>query len=641
MTAADSYQHVLIGTAGHIDHGKTRLVARLTGVDTDRLPEEKSRGISIDLGFAHWERDGFRFGVVDVPGHEKFVKNMVAGATGINLALMVVAADDSVMPQTREHLEIMDLLGVQMGLVAITKTDLVDAEFVELVQAEVEELVAGTFLEGCPLIPVSSETGAGFAELQDELAHIAGQIEWPQGDALFRMPVDRVFSLPGHGTIGTGSVLSGDVHPGDALELLPEQRSVRVRSVESHGSQADDSGPRTRTAVNLAGLKTGEIQRGQELATPGFLQPSTRLLVELRSLSSSPLVLKDRLELSLHLGTAEALVRLVLKGRVFKPGERGFAELRSRIPVVAAYGQRFILRRVSPAVTLAGGTVLDPFIPPGKRIRDLEAAGMALSQSSQIGRLSYVLSQQDRIDTAPLWATWKTGLSSEQYAEFLGQLRSDNTVLEIGVEDRQRLIHRDRLESLSRSVMRTIRAELERQQPRRALPKNTLLTACRGIADDDLLEIMLDHLVRKKQLAKVGEQLGPADLQVKLTKKQQRWRETILQSIAESHLTPPTNKELADAVGQTWDQIEPLLHLCVEDGLLIKIGKLLYFTPQAVDDARIKCGEFLATEKEATLSQLREVWKVSRKFAVPLCEYFDEQGITVRDGDLRRSGPRM
>ncbi|MCH8831042.1 MAG: selenocysteine-specific translation elongation factor, partial [Planctomycetes bacterium] len=281
-------KHVIVGTAGHIDHGKTRLVGRLTGIATDRLPEEKARGISIDLGFAYWEDDRFRFGVVDVPGHERFVKNMVAGATGVNLALLVIAADDSVMPQTREHLEIMDLLGVQTGVIAITKTDVVDADFVELVQTEIEELVVGTFLEGCPIVPVSSETGAGIDELRSTISRIAAGIDWPESHDVFRLPIDRVFSITGHGTVATGSALSGDVHAGDILELLPEQREVRVRNVESHGTGIADSSARRRTAVNLAGVKTGEITRGQELATPGFLRPTLRLIVHLKLISSSP-----------------------------------------------------------------------------------------------------------------------------------------------------------------------------------------------------------------------------------------------------------------------------------------------------------------------------------------------------------------
>ncbi|RMG38415.1 MAG: selenocysteine-specific translation elongation factor, partial [Planctomycetota bacterium] len=268
-TTSTRQKHVIVGTAGHIDHGKTRLVARLTNIDTDRLPEEKARGISIDLGFAHWETDGVQFGVVDVPGHERFVRNMVAGATGINVALLVVAADDGVMPQTREHLDIMDLLGIPRGVIAITKTDLVDEELIALVEEDIREHVRGTFLQDAPIVPVSAVTGEGIEALKRALADVAADAEDARSDDFFRMPIDRVFSVPGHGTVVTGSVQSGAVAAGDTLELLPEGRTVRVRSVENHGRLVEAAASWQRTAVNLAGVRREEVRRGQELVTPG------------------------------------------------------------------------------------------------------------------------------------------------------------------------------------------------------------------------------------------------------------------------------------------------------------------------------------------------------------------------------------
>ena len=391
MTDETALQHILIGTAGHIDHGKTRLVGKLTNINTDRLPEERSRGISIDLGFAHWESDGIQFGVVDVPGHERFVKNMVAGATGVDLALLVVAADDGVMPQTREHLEIMDLLGLKTGVIAITKIDLVDPDFVELVESEIEDVVFDTFLSGCPIIPVSSQTGEGIDRLRETLVRTARAAESQKPHGLFRMPVDRVFSITGHGSVVTGSVQSGEVRAGDILELLPQQREVRVRSVQNHGLNSDDSGARQRTAINLAGVKTGEVARGMELAALGFLRPTSRIVVEVKNLASSPVELKDRLELNLHLGTTEVMARMNLKRLTLKAGERGIAELRTKEPVVVTYGQRFILRRISPQTTVAGGRVLDPAVAPQKRIKDLQTYGAALGNPSPLERLSTVL----------------------------------------------------------------------------------------------------------------------------------------------------------------------------------------------------------------------------------------------------------
>ena len=458
MTAVASTRHVLIGTAGHIDHGKTRLISRLTGIDTDRLPEEKSRGISIDLGFAHWEatagENHFQFGVVDVPGHERFVRNMVAGATGINLACLVIAADDSVMPQTREHLEIMDLLGVRAGVIAITKIDLVDPEFVELVTAEIEDLTAGTFLEGCPVVPVSSETGEGIDGLRETIADMAARLEWENRSSLFRMPIDRVFTLAGQGSIVTGSVLSGEVRAGDTLELLPEKRPIRVRSVQNHGMLTDDSGERQRTAINPAGVKAEELSRGKELATPQYLKPATRLIVELRSLSSSQVTLKDRLKVILHIGTSETLASIILKGRQLKPGETAYAEIRTSEPVMAVYGQRFILRRPSPSMTVAGGRVLDPGLPAGRRLKDLHEYAAAMDSTDELDRLSFLLSQADAIDDSPLEAARRTGTDVERYPQFIEELKADGILIAVGDNDRTILIHRGRLETLSASVLR-------------------------------------------------------------------------------------------------------------------------------------------------------------------------------------------
>jgi len=630
---------ILIGTAGHIDHGKTRLVERLTGVNADRLPEEKSRGISIDLGFAHFEAGGFRFGVVDVPGHERFVRNMVAGATGINLAVLVVAADDGVMPQTREHLEIMDLLGIRAGLVALTKTDLVDPEMVELAQLEIEETVSGTFLAGCRVIPISSETGEGIDELRAAIVDLSLQIELPGTLPVFRMAIDRVFSITGHGTVVTGSVISGDVRVGDSLELWPEGREVRVRSVQQHGESSDEAGSRQRTAINLAGLKQDEVSRGCELATPGYLKPTRRLLVDLRLLSSSPLSLKDRVEVSLHLGTREVPARVMLKGRRLEPGQHGIAELRLAEPVVAAWGQHFIVRRISPAITIGGGQVLDPVIPDTRRLRDIEALGTALQSNSPAERLAVRLEQRDSIDRTDLSLASSVGIMPDELQRLLDELRNAAEIVQVGRGDKTTEILQRRLDALAKSVLRTIREEVLRHQPRRSLPKPTLLTACRDITATNLLESVIELLVRQKQLVQIGGNFGPADLQVQLTKAQRKARDEMLHRIVTGELAPPMLKELATELGQKLSDAEQLLNLTVEDGLLHRVADGLYVTPQALEVARQKTMATLDELGPATMAQLRDAWGVTRKHAVPLCEYLDELGITKRDGDTRTAGP--
>ena len=638
---SECHTSILIGTAGHIDHGKTRLVGRLTGINTDRLPEEQARGISIDLGFAHFEHGGIPFGVVDVPGHERFVKNMVAGATGVNLAMLVIAADDSVMPQTREHLEIMELLGIPAGLIALTKIDLVDRDFVELVTADIEDFVRGTFLEGCPIVPVSSETGEGLEELKAAVVRVARELDFSETMPLFRMPIDRVFSVAGHGTVVTGSVASGSARAGETLELLPEQREVRVRGVQHHGSQADNANARQRTAINLAGVKADEVERGQELAAAGYLLPTRRVLVELKHLSSSPLLLKDRQVFNLHLGTCEVLARINLKGTPLPPGERAFAELRTKEPIVAVHGERFILRRVSPSVTIAGGRVLDPCLPIGKRIKDLASLGAKWSSPSDVARLSALIAQKDSLDDSPLEAARRAGIAPPRYRELLDELRTSGQLVRLGGAERGLLVHKDRLAALSASVLKTIREVLAKHQPRRALPRELFLSSCRDIAHGTLIDAVFQQLVAKGELVKVGPHFGPADAQVKLTKNQQAARTKLLEEISAAGLTPPTTKELAASVGQTLDQITPLLHVSCEDGLLVKVADDLYFSTEAIERARQLCAECLEKTGPATMAQLRDGWNVSRKFSVPLCEFFDAHSLTVRNGDLRVAGPRL
>ena len=644
MTTTERY--VIVGTAGHIDHGKTSLVRQLTGIDTDRLPEERARGISIDLGFAHFDFEGVHFGLVDVPGHERFVKNMVAGATGVDVALLVVAADDGVMPQTREHLEIMDLLGIAAGVVAITKIDLVAADFVDLVEAEVAEHLRGTFLENSPVVHVSSLSGAGIDRLKQALVEVARGRSLSTRGELFRMPIDRVFSVAGHGTVVTGSVIGGEVRAGDILELLPEQVAVRVRGVQNHSQAVDQSGPRRRTAVNLAGIKADQVHRGQELAAPGYLHPAKRLLVKVRCLASSPMALRDRMRLGLHLGTGETAARLVLKNRTIEPGETGFAELRMAEPIVAAWGQRFILRRQSPPLTVAGGVVLDPALDVRARIPDLSARGAPLDTGDEEARLSAFLAERDEVDLATGLAAWKAGISPDRYSDLVKRLAISGILVPIGLAsslpgESKRLVHRTRLEALCAAVMKRVGLELKAHQPRRALPRTVFQTACRHLAAGGLLDAAFERLLSEKKLVRVGPNIGPADAQVQLSKNQIATRTKMLDQIQQAGLTPPNVKELLQALGQKLESLMPLLVLFVEDGLLVDLGEGLYYTPAALERARGILQATLAEHKGATMSQLREAWGVTRKYSVPLCEWFDARRLTIREGDLRRAGPRL
>jgi selenocysteine-specific elongation factor len=377
---------IIVGTAGHIDHGKTALVRALSGTDTDRLPEEKQRGITIDIGFAELSIGATHFGFVDVPGHERFVKNMLAGASGIDLVLLVIAADEGVMPQTREHFEICRLLGLKHGLVVLTKKDLVDAETLELAHLDAAELVAGSFLETAPVVEVSAVTGDGIDDLKRELLAAAERVPERTADRITFMPIDRSFTVKGFGAVVTGTIASGGIAEGTELEILPDGRKVRVRGVQTHGRKVANAAAGQRTAVNLGGIDHSEIERGKVLSEPGILQPTQMFAAEVEVLADAPKALKTRQRVRVHIGTAEVLGRVLVVNDTAEiaPGSTGFIQLTLETPVACVMGDRFILRRYSPQSTIAGGRVLVPHIPKLRR-KDIDAAAKRLSALVQAG----------------------------------------------------------------------------------------------------------------------------------------------------------------------------------------------------------------------------------------------------------------
>lgn len=632
---------VIVGTAGHIDHGKTSLVKRLTGIDTDRLPEERERGISIDLGFAYWRTPQFHFGIVDVPGHERFIKNMVAGAANVDLALLVVAADDGIMPQTREHLSILDLLGIRKGLVALTKTDLISSEYQDLVEDEIRELTCGSLLQGCRIVRVSSTTGTGMEELQQALCATAAECVWSAPRSVFRMPIDQVFTKSGQGTVVTGTVLSGTVNREDVVEVLPSRTLVRIRSVQNHGSGSDRSGAHRRTGLNLAGMKRDELRRGHELATPGYLRPTTRMLVSVRCLDSSPLDLKDRMTFRLHLGTTEVTCRIVLKGAVVVPGASGFAELRVESPIVSEYGQRFVLRRVSPPMTVAGGTILDPELPPRMRIKDLRLDGTIRQSSNRRQRLEAVLADRIRDDLSRLELSCRSGIDPEAIDDILDELQRDNVVRNVGSDMTPIWVHATQWARMITTAQVRVTKLMREHQPRRALPLIHITNALRQFLKGSLAGLIQEELLKSGWLRQVGDHYGPAALQIQLSKRQQELRQEALQRIIEGAFAPPSLKELAAALQQPTNKLEPVVQLDVDEQRLIMIAPGLYYDIQALERARQICVPLLADDQAVTVAQLRDAWGVSRKHSIPLCEWLDSQAITQRMGDQRRAGPNL
>lgn len=629
---------LLIGTAGHIDHGKTTLVYRLTGAHTDRLPEEKARGISIDLGFAHFDMGQFRFGVVDVPGHERFIRQMVAGAANIDIAILVVAGDDGVMPQTREHLDILRLLGVQHGVIAITRCDLIDAEMRELVAEELRELVADTFLEQAPIIAVSGLTGEGIEELKQALCQVASTITDRNLLPVFRMPIDRVFTLAGRGTIVTGSVLSGQIAAGDEVELLPQQRKLRVRGVQHHGQSVEHAGAHRRAAINLASISVAEIHRGNELASPGTFAPTTRLLTEIECLNSSPAPLRHRQLLTLHTGTTSVLVRLRLTDSVLLPGQKNWADLRLKEPIVTGWGQRFILRS-SSSLTLGGGKVVDA-LPGRRRVRDLRRRCRGAEDARPNVRISSLLEQQPSLTASE--AVQRLGVSAEAATKLLHSMSKqlDSNVVHDAATGHW--IAAAWLQRLGRSVLRVMSDEIQRHSPRRLLPRSLITSQCRNFDGAMHVPLAIDALLKAGELVQRGDMIGLTDQQVVLTKRQREVLDLLLPMIAAQDRTPPTHRELHAATNRMSPaDIDQLLRLCREDGTLIAVSQELSYTPAGLETLQSSLRELFQSKQEVTLAEIRDALQMTRKHVVPLAEYWDTQKITVRHGDVRRPGPNL
>lgn len=632
---------VVLCTAGHIDHGKTSLVHRLTGRNTDCLPAEQKRGITIDLGFAQWQSPQFQFGIVDVPGHERFVRNMVAGATGIDLALLVVAADDGVMPQTREHLDILDLLGVCGGLVVMTKIDLVEPELQEFVEQEIRELTAGTRLENCPILRISTVTGAGWEQLLSALQTAAQQIVRPSARDLFRMPIDQVFSISGHGTVVTGTALGGHVACDDLVEVLPQRLTVRVRSVQHHGTGAVEATAHRRTGINLAGIKHDELSRGCELATPGYLQPAQRLLVSITNLKHSPVEIADRQTLRLHLGTSESTARVILKGTRIGAGETAFAELRVLHPIVAEYGQRFILRRLSPPLTIAGGAILDPCLEPRTRLTDLQAIGHSRQSPDPFARLAALLELSTRDRISDLEVACRIGVRPTAVRPLLDQLERQQVIRNWGTTGAPRWMHARRVTRIVESARRAIHQVFAQHHPRRLLPRAIITTAVTSAVGEVNCGPLLLELQSAGWLLNSGNLWGPADLQIQLSKRQIDLQRSAINAIEAAALAPPDLKELSLLLGQPMEKLSPLLELAVDAGQLVPIAEGLFYDPRAIDRLRRLSARLLADPLGATVAQLRDAWEITRKHAFPLCEWLHAQQITQRIGDSHFAGPKF
>ncbi len=631
---------LILGTAGHIDHGKTSLIRALTGVDPDRLPEEKRRDITIDLGFAELDLGEYRLGAVDVPGHERFVKNMLAGATGLDVALLVVAADDSIKPQTREHLEILRLLELESGVIALTKCDLVEADWADLVESEIRALVADTFLAAAPLVRTSVLTGQGLDELRRQLARAAAQAaQSPRMRRLaapFRMAIDRSFTVAGYGTVVTGSVSSGHTQVGDELVLEPGAVAVRVRGLQNHDRPVDEVHRGQRAAINLAGVHHDEIRRGQELAAPGHLLPSRWLTVSLSVLDSAPRPLKSRSRVRLHVGTAELLASVVpLDREKIEPGQTALAQLFLNEPAVTVWHQPFVVRSESPVRTIGGGRVLDS---QAEKLRQPDAAVLQLLRDldspEPLRRASAALYFAGLRDWQPRDLARSAGIDNA--AEIHQQLLDGGDLREIAVSPTRRVrVHRLVVEQLVQRIETALR-RLHEQNPLRTMLDRTQVTAGFDyLGDRVLVDALLEDLARQQRIRLSAKGVALAGHGPKLSQNERKLLVELIEVYRQAGLQPPSVKECQSRAARNQQAVPQLIALAVADGELIQISADFVLHADVDRQLQATLREKLADGRGATLSEIREWLHTTRKYAIPYCEYLDHIGFTKRDGDLR------
>ncbi len=616
----------VIGTAGHIDHGKTSLVRALTGIDTDRLPEEKRRGITIDLGFASWFTDDYQIGFVDVPGHERFVKNMLAGIGGIDSALLVIAADESIKPQTREHFAICKLLGIPTGLVALTKSDLVDRDILELVRLEVEELVLGSFLEGQPIVPVSSTTGAGLDDLRAAiLQSVANVDDRDAARRVFRLPIDRVFTMKGFGSVITGTTYSGRVRVDDEVEVLPGEKKSRARGVQVHGQPRDEASAGERTSMNLADVPLDELHRGQQVLHPGTLRPSQIITVKLELLPDAK-PLKEQTRIRFHHLSAELLgtIRFVdQSGGELKAGGNAFAQIRLEAPVVAAAGDRFVIRRYSPATTIGGGVILDPHVGKLSRgtrreILDTLAGGSLAERVELTAKLQGLRGlSMEEIQT-------RTGIRIETLTK---ELKNVPNVARTG----STFLHNDVLADFRRRSMELLDGYFKTNKMAMNVPKGEFVQKL--IPAGAPVNFLLADLAKERIAVVQGDALDIPGRSKTLGGTEGELVRAIEAKFAEAGLQTPATSELIRAIPQKPKVIEGVISFLVKQGTLVRLADGVYLHCDTVDAARTK----LAEKKGLTIdvAQFKDLFGISRKVAIPLLEFFDQDGATKRIGDSR------
>jgi selenocysteine-specific elongation factor len=629
-------KQVILGTAGHIDHGKTALIKALTGVDTDRLKEERERGITIDLGFAHLDvGEEISVGIVDVPGHERFVKNMLAGAGGIDLVALIIAADEGVMPQTREHMAICELLHIKTGLVVITKTDLVDEEWLALVEEDVRDFLKGTFLQDCPMVFTSSRTGEGLDELLSHLTSLANEVEPKRASGPFRMPIDRVFTMKGFGTVVTGTLTSGSASVEEQVEVFPHHLTSRIRSIQVHNRSVAQALAGQRTAFNLSGVEKSSIIRGDVLSLPGRLLPTTLLDARMTLLETAPHPVKNRARLRFHHGTAEIMARVVLlEGDLLEPGGEAFVQLLLERPVSALPRDRFVVRSYSPVITIAGGQILEVKTVRHRRSRrEVLDHLKVLEQGSQAEVLEALLAYAGQSGLTMEELFPRFDLAQDEIAGLVKGLSDQGVAIHID-DDKLMVMHRRHFEAMSESIVEHL-SSFHKQNPlkpgmgREELRGRVAPSAERAFAK------CTEFLEADGKVTVERDLMRLSSHKVELQEDQAKLKGRLEQQFLDTGYQPPSPQEAFGRLSISEQAGREMLQVLIDQGALVRLKDKVIYHSDNLNKAREMLIGFLKENGEITAAQFRDLLDVSRKYAIPLLEYFDNQRITFRKGDVR------
>ncbi|MPQ44345.1 selenocysteine-specific translation elongation factor [Clostridium tarantellae] len=631
-------KHVIIGTSGHIDHGKTTLIKALTGRETDNLKEEKKRGISINLGFTFFDLpSGKRAGIIDVPGHEKFVKNMLAGATSLDVVLLVIAADEGIMPQTKEHLEILELLDIKKGIIVLTKSDSVDDEWMEMISDEVKEYLNKTKFKDSSIVKVSSKTGMGIENLIKEIDKVVELVEVKDKEGHFRLPIDRVFSVSGFGTVVTGTILSGTVNVGDTVQLNPKGLECKIRNIQIHDKDVDFGEAGQRAALNLTSIKKEEIKRGDIICSPNIILPSYMINLKFKYLNSNNKNLTNRQRVKVYYGTSEILGRVIILDKdEIKPGEEALIQLRLEEEICCQKGDRLVIRNYSPMYTLGGGVVLDPKATKGRRFKEEYIESLKLRESGNIEDIveNAIYSVSEVFPTKNLIVK-EVGRNIENIDNILLNLLNDKKIMKLVASEEVNYVHNKFFNKKSEEIYNVLKKFHTNNELKLGMGKEEVRSKVfsNNIKQKKFQEFI--KLMEERNILKQSDKvISLKEFEVKLTKEQKKLKEFILKSYYEGSVYPPKFQDII-AYEKDKKTCEILLNMLIESKEIIKIEDNILMHESVLKDCKHKIVNYLKENNSISLADVKKILNTSRKYLVPIMEYLDNTKVTKRIEDKR------